>query len=189
MIFSVIETGGCLCCDGFCTAVIPVTRTPWAVVSATHQRAGTFRVAVAVALSLATEALNPVAAAILIAIHLPCGVISRVARAGFALIQFRMRSTYSRKLRSARLALPLQARKLVPGVEIGTVGSYGEVLGAPPIISHGNHGQAPADPCTVQPGEGACILVPSNLHVVIVIAGIGVFVAASDARGESNGIY
>ena len=61
-----------------CAAVVSVSRAPGAVVAATHQGASALGVAVAVALSLAAEALDPVATAFIITFSLPCGVHSLV---------------------------------------------------------------------------------------------------------------
>ena len=58
------------------TTIISVT--PGAVVAATHQGASALGVSVAIALSLAAEALDPVATAFLITFPLPCGVHSLV---------------------------------------------------------------------------------------------------------------
>ena len=81
-----METGGCVsrgvgrCVCGHHAAVVLVTRDPpGAVGVAAHEGSGTLRVAVAVALSLAAKSLDPVAAAIIISIRLPCGVLPGVA--------------------------------------------------------------------------------------------------------------
>ena len=101
------------------------------------------------------------------------------------MIQVRTGSANSRELRRARIALPLQGRELVPVAEVGAVGPHGEIRCAP-STSIRNHGHTPRSPCTICPREGALRLVPADLHVVPVVARVGLLVAATDAGGEGR---